>query len=971
MEHPRLTAVHECFALLADGDEREAAARHAPDIVAEARRLLDADRVLDERDTPAPRSPDAQTSLVGTTIAGFELVGTIGAGSSGQVYLARQSRPDRLVAFKLLWPSTRAEARDAEREIAALAALEHPGIARLYQAGTWECAGAFRTWMAMEHVEGARPLDLALAGSSSLRSRVVLLAELADAIAYAHGCGIIHRDLKPANVLVDRGGRAVVIDFGVARRDTDQGRTVTMLGERVVGTLAYMAPETLQHGRAIDARTDIFSLGAIAYELLAGATMRRLTGLSLPQALAAIQASVPPRLGVLDRRLRGDLDRIIAKATDNDPTRRYAGAALLAHDLRLHLAGMPVLIEQQPLRERFVRWVRRHWRLTTALASSAAVLIVTTLISLRFAHEASAQARRATLAAAASALEAQDQLAFGQALAALPSDGTPEIALLQRAQRSRGESIASGDWYAVAVSPDESWIAGVVARGRAYRLERLAGNECAWTTPIDGVMVGGLSISPDGRFIAVARSNGSLCIVDAEDGRVLREVAPMSDDSGGDVGWLDATTVVHAVRAVRVVDASTGEVQRVSDDLGVGAARSISRSNNGDLVIAAERGACVIDDTLALAQRLETPPYRQSASESCDDGSFVIGGWDRTVRRYHPGSPIPLWTGRVHHDIIWSIGVLPDGRPFSVGADGLLVIWDSPTGAAVTVPVSDDVVWTAAISGDALMVGSMQGLRRLSLADLAAWAGVHGIAPTTVMSPQWTAAIDAQGRAVVGESRAGAGETAGSGVVVCTALNGRRLQRIASTNDARWLVAVDSAGDLNAFDARTGALLWRTGVASHEDDHEPGGIAAIAVDAGRGRVVVGSRHYGCVALSLADGSVQWTREIGAQCACAGVSGVDGSIIAASRDGLLVLLDERDGTVRASARHQRTRPQRIDFTPDGSCAVVAGSDGVLRLVDAHMLEERLTLRVSSAPLDALWIADDGIWTVDREGVRRRR
>ncbi len=970
MELSRLTAVHECFLLLADGAEDEAAARYSPDIVDDARRLIGASASLDAMGTPAPRGVDSQANLIGTAVAGFHLVGTLGTGASGEVYLARQTKPDRLVAFKLLWPCTRAEARDAEREVAALAALEHPGIARLYQAGTWECGGAFRTWLAMEYVEGAHPCDSSLMSSMSLRERVRLLADLADSVAYAHGCGILHRDLKPANVLVDSRGRAVVIDFGFARRDTAADRTVTMLGERVVGTLAYLAPEALQRARPADVRADIFSLGAIAYELLSGQPMRTLDGMSLAQALSVIQSSVPQRLGAIDRRLRGDLERITAKATDAEPARRYASAALLSHDLRLHLAGLPVLIEQQRVRERVVRWVVRHWRLTTALSAMAIVLVTTTLISLQFARETAAQARRATLAAAASAIEANDQLAFGQAIAALSDDGSPEVALLKRAQGCRGELVATGDWYALAVSPGGHWIAGVVAREGAYGLERFAGTTREWSTPVVSVNVGGIAISPDGSLIAVARIDGSLLIVDSNDGRVLHEVAAMEDQEGGDVCWQSDATIVHAVRSARCVDATTGRVTRMVDDLGIAEARVIEQRKGGGFVIAADGGACVVDNELAVIERLETPKYRQSAGAVLDDDSVMIGGWDRTVRRYAPASQIPLWTGRTHRDIVWTVGVLPDGRPFSAGADGLLAIWDATTGAAVTMPVADDVVWASAVSKDALWVGSMHGLRRLAVSDLAAWVGEPRVASTTVACAQWSATIDKDGRGVVVRSHAGGGSH-GGGEVACNAGAGRRLVRLAATDDPRWLVAVDSDGWLNAFDATTGELLWRTGVASHDDDHEPGGIAAVAVDAVRGRVVLASRHEGCVALSLADGGVQWTSQIGGQCVCVGVSAFDGSILAGDRDGLLVRIDERDGAVQVSARHQRTRAQRIVFTHDGSRAVVAGSDGSLRLIDPDTLEERLTLRVSNAPLDALWIADDGVWTVDREGVRRRR
>lgn len=965
MDSGQLTRVHECFELLAAGEVEEARRRHDEATLAEARRLLELDGELEEAHTPAPKAPDAAgDGLVGTTIAGFELTAFLGDGASGQVFLAHQQRPSRQVALKLLWPSTRAEARDHEREIAALASLEHPGIARLYQVGMWETAGAFRTWLAMEHVEGGRALDAELAAGLSIERRVGLLAEVADAVAHAHGAGVIHRDLKPANILLDVHGRAVVIDFGLARRSETDGRTVSLLGERVVGTLAYMAPEALQAGGRPDGRGDVFALGAIAWEILAGRSMRQLAGMSVPQAMAAIQSAAVPKLGAVDRRLRGDLERIVAKAVEPDPAQRYVSAALMAQDLRLHLAGRPVLVEQQPLLERLRRSVRRNWRLTTALVAAAVVLLATTLVSLRFARQASAQARRATIAAAASAIEVNDLMALRRALASLPNDGTPEVELLQRAAACSGELVSEGDWWSLDGPADGGWVLGnTVSRPAADQmLVRFHGTEQDWVAKSIQVNIGGLVLSPDSSRVASAGTNGALQINRCADGQLIHELKSDGQIDGSAVAWRDDHTVIHGITAIRLVDADTGNVVAQSEELGIGAMNMICAGPGGLIAAAGVQGACILDAGLQVVTRLEVPPFRQTAMEWRPDGALMMGGWDRTVRRYRAGHSQPEWTGRLHRDAIWDVASLPDGRLLSSGADGVLAVWDAD-GAASAVPISDDVVWSILPRVDDLWVASLHSLRRVSLSSVMAWLGEGGHAVKTVVSAEWSAKIEADGLAHV---KWGDGH-----VAVCAAEGGSALQRLSTVDSGSRIAAVSVDGALLCFDARSGKQLWRTTEISTDDPHEPGGLPGLAIDVSRGRVLAAQRTHGCVAMSLADGAVLWKASFGKQVACVGVGGPQNAVFAADRDGDLSRLDPDDGRVLCSTRNLRTRPMRIVITPDGDRVAVASSDGTLRLFDPDTLEECLVLRVSNAPIDSLWIADDGIWTVDRLGVRRRR
>ena len=201
--------------------------------------------------------------------------GVLGAGSMGIVYEAWQIHPRRHVALKVLTfgPLSPTLVRRFEQEVEILGQLDHPCITRLYAAGTIDAANRKTPYFAMEFVRGQSLVEHARARDLSIRERMALLRQLADGISYAHRQGIIHRDLKPANILVDHNGQPKILDFGVARFE-QAGNQITCSFDGckgLVGTLSYMSPEQSQgFPDGIDARTDLYSLGVVAYELLTG-----------------------------------------------------------------------------------------------------------------------------------------------------------------------------------------------------------------------------------------------------------------------------------------------------------------------------------------------------------------------------------------------------------------------------------------------------------------------------------------------------------------------------------------------------------------------------------------------------------------------------------------------------------------------------------------------------------------------------
>ena len=327
---------------------------------------------------PTPALPDS--------IGPFRIVRELGRGSHGVVYEAEQEAPRRRVALKVLQPGWLAasQAGRLEREAAALARFSHAGIAAIHAAGRHESGGGALPWFAMELVEGAR-LDVHVArGGLDRRRRVELLVQVCDAVEHAHRHGVVHRDLKPANVLVRDDGQVKVVDFGVAALlDPGQATVERMTASGAfVGTLAYLAPEQVAEsdGR-VDARSDVWSLGVMAYELLTGRLPFDPRDRPLSQALRQLAEFEPVAPARIDPALAGDLDTIVRKAIEKPPERRYAGAAELRDDLARWLAHRPIRARPPSAVDRALKFARRN-RVAVGAGAVAVAALVTGVVML-------------------------------------------------------------------------------------------------------------------------------------------------------------------------------------------------------------------------------------------------------------------------------------------------------------------------------------------------------------------------------------------------------------------------------------------------------------------------------------------------------------------------------------------------------------------------------------------------------------
>jgi serine/threonine protein kinase len=319
----------------------------------------------------------------GETVGAYRLLRELGRGGMGTVWLAERidGLLKRPVALKLPHLSGESgalrERFGRERDI--LAGLNHPNIARLYDAGLTADGQPF---LALEYIEGRSLLQECAARGLGLSQRLELLAQVLEAVKYAHAHLVVHRDLKPSNILVSEDGQVRLLDFGIAKLVADgqaPETELTQLGGRAM-TLHYASPEQIL-GQPITTATDVYSLGVVLYELLCGERPyhpRRDSRGALEEAILSVEPAAPSTLArdrSLARELRGDLDTIALKALKKKPRERYDSAAALAEDLRRHRADLPVLAQPDTRWYRWNRFLARNWIPVSAIAGVFVALV--------------------------------------------------------------------------------------------------------------------------------------------------------------------------------------------------------------------------------------------------------------------------------------------------------------------------------------------------------------------------------------------------------------------------------------------------------------------------------------------------------------------------------------------------------------------------------------------------------------------
>ena len=502
----------------------------------------------------AERDPDR--------IGRYKILERIGEGGCGVVYVAEQTEPVRrrvaLKVIKLGMDTKQVVARfEAERQ--ALAMMDHPNIAKVLDAGATETG---RPYFVMELVRGIKITDYCDQANLSTKERLDLFIKVCQAIQHAHQKGIIHRDIKPSNILVTlHDGVPVpkVIDFGIAK--ATEGRltdaTVYTQLHQFIGTPAYMSPEQAEmSGLDIDTRSDIYSLGVLLYELLAGTTpfdAQELMSLGIDAMRKTIREKEPvrpsTRLATLQgdelttaakrraveapkliHQLKGDLDWIVMKCLEKDRTRRYETANGLMSDLKRHLENEPVVARPPSTAYRFQKMVRRNKLAFVASIAVAATLVLGIIVS----SVQAIKARRAQQEAVRQRMAAQD----AQAEAVAQQQKAEEERKKAREQLRRAEWLLYASKLTLAQTDLESGNGRLMLHYLGECQEDLRGWEYRYlwnrinaklTLAGHEDVVSGVAFSPDGQRIATASHDGTAQVWDAVTGRDVLAIEGRKD----------------------------------------------------------------------------------------------------------------------------------------------------------------------------------------------------------------------------------------------------------------------------------------------------------------------------------------------------------------------------------------------------------------------------------------------------------
>jgi WD40 repeat protein/tRNA A-37 threonylcarbamoyl transferase component Bud32 len=893
---------------------------------------------FDSRDVVPRLWPDRLEMTTPCRFGEYELLEKIAHGGMGVVYKARQLRPNRIVALKLILSGQLARRSDVERfhaEAEAAASLDHPNIVPIYEVG--QQAG--QHYFTMKFIEGG---SLAESEVRSQRSEVGkrtqsdaarLMATVARAVHYAHQRGILHRDLKPGNILLDATGQPYVSDFGLAKQISADN--VTTHSATIVGTASYMAPEQAAGRDRLTTAADIYSLGAIFYWLLTGRpAIQAATPL---ETLRKLEDQEPVRPRAIDPHINRDLETICLKCLEKDPARRYGSAEALAHELKRWLAGEPIFARPSSSVERLWRWCRRNpasaaaGGLAVVAFSAVVALAVGSVFAMQLGEEQErtqaalkqAETQQAVAEQKGAEANTQRQRAEEQEKLARHYLYGANILLAQRAWDSNHVDLALDYLERHIPQPGEADIRGfewhyLWRRAHADLLTLQTGS--SW-----------FAYTADGKQLLTPMRDGQMKVWDAASGKEIgtRTVAQGVEGRQERVFSPDGQRVASGTKtgSIKVWDAATGqEVITLKGD----------------------------DKEIAL---LAFSPDGKRLASAAREGRSAGGGTVMKTRKVWD-----LTTGReivtIHHDLKpgnqWSLVFSPDGTRLASGSDGAIKIWDATTGQEVRSiegpfgPITAGVAFSP--DGKWLAAGSQHLTARV-------WdvtTGQELFTLTGHTSAVWDVSFSPDGKRLATGSK-------DATVKVWDLTTGKEIRTFKGHRGDVWNVAYSPDGTRIASGSADKTLKIWDATALDEGrmiKGHTGGVSGIAFSPdGKRLASASSDSVGWdqsknepVKKLGADQAHLWDVTTGQRIMSLDSPSGFGGNVAFSADGKHLVTDSQDGMIRIwdagtgqeirSFQGHTSAVGNLAFSPDGKI-VVFGTENGLKLYEAATGKELLT------------------------------